>query len=140
MENIDYKIVKDDNNNVGVIKPSVNGIMNVQEQLVNLKKLMKDILENSEFETKEKNKFDTHMLLKYDGLVIRKIIYLVLDKPNRNKNFKKAVDILAEFQKVKDGELELEQVLQNQVRALDEEYIYPKFGGKEEFEKKFKNQ
>ena len=120
---------------------NVMKLYGVEEQMKtdNLKILMNDILANSEFETRDKENFDTHMLLKYDGQIIRKLIYLVLDKQNRNKNFQKAVHILSEFQKVKDGKADLDHVLQTEICELENEYIYPVFGGKEAFERKFKN-
>ena len=55
---------------------------------------------------------------------------------DRVKNITKLLEMFQTLNKVKKGESNIDSEFENFKEGLSEEYIYPKFGGKEEFERK----
>ena len=58
------------------------------------------------------------------------------ESSDRVKNITKLLDMFQTLNKVKKGEKNIDSEFENFKENLSEEYIYPKFGGKEEFERK----
>jgi hypothetical protein len=64
------------------------------------------------------------------------ILKLLLDRERREENLSKLLEMFAMMHDIKDNKLDLEEAYDNYSEKLREEFIYPKFGGKEGFEKK----
>jgi hypothetical protein len=64
------------------------------------------------------------------------IIKLLTERENRDTNLEKLLDMFAIMQTIKNGEKDITSAFTDYKEELNEEYVYPKFGGKEEFERK----
>jgi hypothetical protein len=61
------------------------------------------------------------------------IFNMLSDRTNLDANIKKLMKLINVLKKVKAGERNIETEFDRFKESLAEEYIYPKFGGKEEF-------
>ena len=61
------------------------------------------------------------------------IFNMLSDRTNLDFNIKKLMKLINVLKKVKSGERNIEKEFDRFKESLAEEYIYPKFGGKEEF-------
>lgn len=114
-------------------------MMNINEQLINLRELAKYIQANKHLELENKNKFDLDILHRFDGKVIRKIINLLIDEPSeRGKNLNIAITILLDLKAVQESNSDVKPVIQKYIDKFTNEYIYTPNGGKDEFERKVK--
>lgn len=115
-----------------------------KEEIVDLDNVVKQIIEILEFmntkEMIEMKEADSKLFEKYIddkysdfSLEYHSILRLLLE--NNEANIKKLMIIIGTLRKVKNKELDMDDVFENFKEGLAEEYIYPKFGGKEEFEK-----
>lgn len=64
------------------------------------------------------------------------IIKLLTERENRDVNLEKLLDMFAIMQTIKNGEKNISSAFTDYKETLNEEYVYPKFGGKAEFERK----
>ena len=66
------------------------------------------------------------------------MIKILSDRQNRVPNLERVLQIIETLRKVKLGNLNMESAYADFVEEQNEKYIYPQFGGKEEFERKYK--
>jgi glucosamine 6-phosphate synthetase-like amidotransferase/phosphosugar isomerase protein len=66
------------------------------------------------------------------------MIKILSDRQNRVQNLERILQIIETLRKVKFGNLNMESAYANFVEEQNEKYIYPQFGGKKEFEQKYK--
>lgn len=111
-----------------------------------LDKLLKEVLEMlyyintdemQKLEETDNYSFERHLDSKFESLSLEynSIFRLLLDKENREKNILKLIEVFSKLQEVKAGLIDISKADIDFKEELNEEYIYPKFGGKEQFEK-----
>lgn len=91
-----------------------------------------EINDNEAFVKDIENKFP-EFTLKYVT-----VYKMLLDKESREENLIKLLNLIEILKNVQSGNKNLESEFNNFKESLAEEYVYPKFGGKENFEKKIK--
>jgi hypothetical protein len=92
--------------------------------------------EMQELENRDQLTFERHLDVKFEDLSLRHypIFKLLIDKEHREENVCKLIDMFSILAKVKSGALDINQADKNFNEDLNNEYIYPKFGGKQQFE------
>ena len=65
------------------------------------------------------------------------MIKILSDRENRVYNLEKVLEMIETLRKVKNGQLDMQKAFSDFIEQQNEKYIYPQFGGKEEFEKKY---
>jgi hypothetical protein len=65
------------------------------------------------------------------------MIKILSDRENRVYNLEKVIEMIETLRRVKNGQLEMQKAFSDFVEQQNEKYIYPQFGGKDEFEKKY---
>jgi hypothetical protein len=84
----------------------------------------------------KRKKTETRLSQKYNNdISSAKIISLML-ADDRYENLDRLLDMFDRLEEVKKGRVEINDAQRNFGEKLNEKYVYPKFGGKEEFEKK----
>lgn len=151
---MDFKILKDGSNQ---LPEEMRGQQPKEEPkldvaaIPDLEKLLDRVLEflryinkteMQELENEDKFAFERHLDSKFEDLSLRyySIFRLLLDKDNREDNVCKLIDIFSTLKKVKTGSLDIHKATEEYHEELNSEYIYPKFGGKEQFEKKMQKE
>jgi hypothetical protein len=83
----------------------------------------------------KRKKTETRLSQKYNNdISSAKIISLML-ADDRYENLDRLLDMFDRLEEVKKGRVEINDAQRNFGEKLNEKYVYPKFGGKEEFEK-----
>lgn len=136
---MDIKLVKDPRN---MPEPEMDA-----KAIPDLDRLLATVLEFLEYigtpemqamEIHDNIGFEHHMDAKYPDLSLRyySIFKLLLDREHREENVCKLIDIFSALKRVKSGEVDIKDATSDFQEGMNNEYIYPKFGGKEKFEKK----
>jgi uncharacterized protein YfkK (UPF0435 family) len=88
-------------------------------------------------ENENKDEFEQHIDSKFKDLSIRyySIFRLLMDKQNREENIYKIIEMFTKLKEVKSGRLNIEKADQDFKENMNQIYVYPKWGGKEKFEK-----
>lgn len=124
-------------------KLDVNAIPNIDKLLETVLEFLQYINtdEMQQLERDDEYAFEYHMNSKFEDFSLQhySIFRLLMDKKNREDNICKLIDMFNILKRVKKGELELEKANKDFQEDLNNEFIYPKFGGKENFEKTLKN-
>jgi len=119
-------------------KMDVNAIPDLEKLLDAILEFVRYINteEMQELEIKDQLAFERHLDSKFENLSLRhySIFRLLLDKENREENLCKLIDVFKELKKVKMGVLDIHEATKQFHEEKNSEYIYPKFGGKEQFE------
>lgn len=88
-----------------------------------------------EMEKSDNTKFYHIITSKFENLPFS-IIKLLIERENRGENLEKLLEMFSVLQNVKHGNKDIESAYNDYKENLNEQYIYPKFGGKDEFERK----
>lgn len=116
------------------------------DAIPDLKKLYAQILNMFEFiespemvelERTNRKLFEDRVYMKYNAHVPIKIIGLIVEE-NRVENMEKLLDMFEMLEEVKSGRSNIHDAHKAFVEKLNEEMVYPQFGGKEGFEAKMK--
>ena len=116
------------------------------ESIPDLDNLLNTIIEFLEYiETDEMQKmeetdkagFEKHLDEKFSTFTLRYygIFKMLLEKKGRAENVHKLINLFSELNKVKSGAKNMDTVYSEYTEGLNNEYIYSKYGGKENFEK-----
>ena len=99
-----------------------------------------DTQEMIELEKANKEKYENELEKKFKSFTTKyfSMYKMLLERQTRTENLKKLLDLFEILKKVKIGEKNQETELEKFEQSLAEQYIYPKFGGKKEFEEKLK--
>lgn len=120
------------------LKPDPSAIPDLSQMLEKIYELLKEadkFLVPGLSEEKRK-KIETRLSQKYNNDIASvKIISLMLAE-ERYENLERLLDMFDRLEEVKKGRVEINEAQRNFGEKLNEKYVYPKFGGKEEFEKK----
>lgn len=120
------------------VEMDAKAIPDLNKLLISIYKLLEDIetKEMQELEKTNKKEFEKVLTHKYyEDIQSNKIINLMLDK-DRYNNLSKLLDMFERLEKVKSGKEDINNAHKQWCEKMNEEYIYSKHGGKEEFEKK----
>jgi hypothetical protein len=127
--------------NAMMVEMDPNAIPNLSILLENVMALLNDI-ETPEMQNLQKtNKKEYERILthKYYGSIgSTKIINLMMEprtKKERESNLHKLLDMFERFEKVKKNEVNIQDAYKEWCEKMNEEYVYSKHGGKENFEK-----
>jgi hypothetical protein len=122
------------------VEMNPNAIPDLDTMLVNIQRLLEDIEtpEMQELEKKNRNEFEKILTHKYyEDISSTKIINLMLE-PERYENLEKLLDMFERLKNVKNGNLDIQDAHKKWCEKMNEEYVYSKHGGKENFEKVMK--
>lgn len=120
------------------VKSDPNAIPDLEKMLVHIYELLEEIEtpEMQELEKKDRKQFEVILTHKYrDDIPSIKIMNLILE-PERYENLDKLLDMFERLQMVKDKKITIDSAQKEWCEKLNETYVYPVHGGKEEFEKK----
>ncbi len=82
--------------------------------------------------------FELHLESKFENFTLKymNVYKMLLNKNERECNLAKLLKLIDILKDVKNGNKNMEQEFGKFKESLAEEYVYPKFGGKDKFEKK----
>ncbi len=81
--------------------------------------------------------FEQIVYNKYNDQMPRSIIKLLIDENERYDNLAQMLDMFDSLDKIKNGQKDINHGFDEYNEKLNEKFIYPQHGGKEEFLKKF---
>lgn len=87
---------------------------------------------------KKKEEFGTRIYSKYNSILPMKIISLMIEQ-ERDDNLNELLDLFDRLKQVKSGRLDINDAADSFGEKLRNKYVYPKFDGKENFEKMMEN-
>jgi hypothetical protein len=122
----------------------------IPEELPDIEKLMDTVIMFLEYiatepmrrlEESDPASFEKHLESKFSDFSNSNygVFKLLLEKKHRAQNVNKLITLFSQLQSAKSGETTLDAVYADYTEGLNNEYIYPKFGGKEQFEQTMKN-
>lgn len=121
-----------------------------KEEIPDIEQLMDMVIEfmtyisTDQMQTMEKSDpdgFEKHLDNKFSAFSLRYygIFKMLLEKKGREENLAKLIDLFSSLNKVKTGKKSMDLAYEQYTEGLNNEYIYPKYGGKEKFEQHIKN-
>lgn len=119
------------------VQPDPSAIPDLDDLLEKIQNLLKDVEEQitPNLSPEQKENVETKICVKYNTQIPIKIINLMLEE-QRYDNLDKLLDMFDRLKDVQKGKADIVQAQQSFGEKLNEQYVYPKFGGKEGFEKK----
>ena len=133
---VDPSMISEDDTNAYTVGLSKDAIPDTEKMMRNIDKLL-DFIESphmKELEETDKDKFENLAFMKFNNILPMKIISLLVED-ERYKNLETLLDMLETLSHVKKGKKDLLEETKKFSEKRNEEYMYPKFGGKENFEK-----
>ena len=128
--------------NAMMVEMDPNAIPDLGVLLEGVMALLNDIETPEMRELQKTNKKEYEKILThkhYSSIQSTKIINLMMEpktKKERENNLHKLVDMFERFEKVKKNEVNIQDAYKEWCEKMNEEYVYSKHGGKENFEKK----
>lgn len=119
------------------VNMTVDAIPDIDNLLSDLQEML-DFVENprmAEYEKTNKFEFDRLLYAKFNTKLPMRVIKLITETERRYSNVDKLLNMFERLRKIKDGKKDLETESKKFGEELNEEFIYPEFGGKEKFEK-----
>lgn len=94
--------------------------------------------EMKQLEDSDPDAFEKHLDIKFSEFTYRyyAVFKLLLDKVNRKDNVARLIQLFEKLNKIKNNEASMDDAYEEYTEGLNSRYIYPKFGGKQNFEKK----
>ena len=139
---MDYKVVKDVPKNATITRDApldAKAIPNIEQLLDKILDFLNYINKESmqKMEATDKIEFDKHLNERFNEFSEKhyNIFKMLLDSENRATNVAKLFDMLSKLKQVKMGQLDIHQADRDFQEELNNKFLYPKFGGKEQFEK-----
>lgn len=116
---------------------SADAIPDLDEMLRHINDLLDCIEEEhmKQLEIQDKNMFERIIINKFHDKMPFKIIRMLME-PDRYNNLDKLLDMFETLKIVQRGDADVYTEFKKFNEKQNEEYVYPKFGGKEEFYKK----
>ena len=108
----------------------------ILENVINMVQFMNspDLLD---LKNRDKKQYDDTVYFKYRELISPKIINILLEDIN---NLNGIIEMFEKLNAIKMGKLDIETETDNFAVKIENEYIYPKYGGKEKFFEMLKKQ
>jgi hypothetical protein len=122
--------------------------MSNQKEIQDLNKLTStlcDILEYMNLDemvalhNEDQNKYEEHIDKHFEEFSLNYPSLLTLLLENKEENLHKLLYMIGMLQKVKDNNISMDTAVDTLRESLASEYIYPQFGGKQQFEETIKN-
>jgi hypothetical protein len=139
---MDYKVVKDVPKNATITRDApldAKAIPDIEQLLDKILDFLNYINKESmqKLEATDKIEFDKHLNDRFNDFSEKhySIFKMLLDNENRATNVAKLFDMLSKLKQVKMGRLDIHQADKDFQEELNNKFLYPKFGGKEQFEK-----
>ncbi len=132
---VDSSMIDNDSESYSV-GMSKNAIPDVDVMVKTLDKLI-DYIESprmKKLEETDKKKFESLVYGKYNSVLPMKMIGLLIED-ERYENLAKLLDMLETLSQIKKGKKDIAEESKKFSEACNEKYMYPQFGGKENFEK-----
>ena len=128
---------RDETYNYDGLNMSAEAIPNLDEMLDHINDLLECTEEPhmKQLQETDKDMFERIIINKYHDKMPFKIIRMLME-PDRYVNLDKLLDMFETLKKVKRGEADVYDEFKKFNEKQNEQYVYPKFGGKEEFYKK----
>lgn len=126
-----------DTYNFDGLEMSPDAIPNLDDLLININSVL-DFVEEpymKDLEVTNKDMFERIIINKYHDKMPFKIIRALMEE-ERYENLSKLLDMFEILKKVKRGEADVYDEFKKFNEEQNQTYIYPKFGGKDEFYKK----
>lgn len=103
-------------------------------QYINTDEMQKlEVTNNIAFEQHLDSKFEDFSTNYYN------IFKLLLDRDKREENLCRLIDMFKELKRVKMGAIDIDYADKQYKEELNKEFIYPKYGGKQQFERAMQN-
>lgn len=119
-------------------KLDVNAIPNLEELLDTILEFIRYINtdEMQKLENIDQMAFERHLDSKFEKFSLRyySIFKLLLDKENREDNLCRLIDMFKELKRIKMGLVDIHEANKQYHEELNNEFIYSKYGGKEQYE------
>jgi hypothetical protein len=139
---MDYKVVKDVPKNANITRDApldAKAIPDIEQLLDKILDFLNYINKEDmqKLEATDKIEFDKHLNDRFNDFSEKhySIFKMLLDNENRATNVAKLFDMLSKLKQVKMGRLDIHQADKDFQEELNNKFLYPKFGGKEQFEK-----
>jgi len=139
---MDYKVVKDVPKNATITRDApldAKAIPDIEQLLDKILDFLNYINKENmqKLEATDKIEFDKHLNDRFNDFSEKhySIFKMLLDNENRATNVAKLFDMLSKLKQVKMGRLDIHQADKDFQEELNNKFLYPKFGGKEQFEK-----
>ena len=136
---VDESMINEDSMNQFNVGLSVNAIPDIDSMVKTIDNML-DFIESPRMKSLEisnKDRFETEVFTKYNDVLPMKIITLIVDK-NRYENLEQLLDMLETLSQIKKGKKDLMEETQKFNEKQNETFVYPKFGGKDNFEQMMK--
>jgi hypothetical protein len=116
-----------------------NAIPNIENLLDNVIKLVEFVNTDEMIQLQEKDpfRFENTVEAKFDKFADKhyRIFKLLIEKDNREEKLFRLIEMFTRLKKIKENKIDIEQENKKYIEELNEEFIYSKHGGKENFEK-----
>ena len=139
---MDYKVVNEVPKNANITRDApldANAIPDIEKLLDDVLNFLNYINQESmqEFEATNKIEFEQHLNIHFNEFSEKhySIFKMLLDSENRINNIAKLFEMLSKLKQVKMGQINIQQADKDFQEELNSKFLYPKFGGKEQFEK-----
>jgi len=133
--------VNEETMNAFKVSMTPSAIPNIDEMLTHIDKLI-DFIETpkmKKLEFSNNKEFERQVYAKFNTILPMSIINLLVEG-DRYEHLERLLEMCNTLKKVKNGELDIHEEHGKFSEKLNTEYLYPKFGGKENFEKEMKKQ
>jgi len=119
------------------VAPDPNAIPDLDILLEKIQEMLTEIElpAMQEFAKINKKEFEKILAHKYMSDIPLSIINLMLEE-QRYEHLERLLNMFDQLRKIKKGDVNIEDAQKNFSEQLNEEYLYKKFGSKENFEKK----
>lgn len=121
-------------------KEGIPDLVELTKQIVNFIEYI-GTNEMEKLEKEDNDKFCLHIETVFPEFTLKymAIYKMLLDKENREDNLIKLLNLFKILRDVKAGSRNIDREFDTFKENLAQDYVYPKFGGKAEFEKKIKS-
>jgi hypothetical protein len=136
---VDESMINEETMNQFNVGLSVDAIPDITSMIKIIDNML-DFIESPRMKSLEisnKDRFETEIFTKYNDVLPMKIITLLIDK-NRYANLEQLLDMLETLSQIKKGNKDLNEETQKFNEKQNETFVYPKFGGKDNFEQMMK--
>lgn len=117
-----------------------SAIPDLEELLKNIIEMVKYTSTDEMINMEKENPivYEQHLDEKFEYISSRYygIFKLLLVREEREENLGKLIDMFTKLKDVKNGRISIQDADKQYQESLNQEYIYPQFGGKENFEKR----
>jgi hypothetical protein len=114
---------------------NTSNIVNLTKQIIDFV----EYLEKPEIKELAKNhgQFTNHIETKFEDFTLEyySIYKMLLDEKNRSDNLEKLFNMITQISKIDEGKSNYNKEFNKVRETLAEEFLYPKFGSKENFQK-----